>query len=115
MSNRPPSNTYAYTACSWARRLIASVTCTSPPTPGCLALADEVDVPERRDRTDRFGLVVLALRRQVVLQLDLTVEVVLDGALAPPRDDQDVGDPGPNRLFHHVLDGRLVDDREHLL
>ena len=43
------------------------------------------------------------------------VEVVLDRALAPPGDDQDVRDARAHGLLDHVLDGRLVDDRQHLL
>src|SRR5205085_8582100 len=38
-----------------------------------------------------------------------------DGALSTAGDDQDVGDPGVHGLLHHVLDGGLVDEREHLL
>jgi len=49
------------------------------------------------------------------LQLQGAVEVVLDGPLVPPGDDDYVPYPGLDRLFHHVLDDRLVYDREHLL
>ena len=63
-----------------------------------------------------LGLLALTARlRQVELELERPVEVVLDGVLAPPGDDEDVGDAGPDRLLDDVLDGRLVDEREHLL
>ena len=69
------------------------------------------------------SLIVLHLGEQVelarllerVLELEVAVEVVLDGALAAAGDDEDVGEPGRDRLLHHVLDRRLVDDRQHLL
>ena len=64
---------------------------------------------------DLLQLVVLARLLQVVLQLERAVEVVLDRALAPAGDDEDVVDARPDGLLDHVLDGRLVDDREHLL
>ncbi len=35
------------------------------------------------------------------------VEVVLDGPLTAAGDEQDVGEPCADRLFHHVLDGGL--------
>jgi hypothetical protein len=50
-----------------------------------------------------------------VLQLERAVEVVFEGPLAATGDDQDVGDPGPDGLLHHVLDGRFVYQRQHLL
>ena len=57
----------------------------------------------------------LPLAWRSCLELDAAVEVVLDRLLAPAGDDEDVVDPGPHGLLHHVLDGRLVDDRQHLL
>ena len=78
-------------------------------------LADVVDVAEVRRLLDLLQQVVAALLLQVVLELEVAVEMVLDRPLAPPGDDEDVGEPGPDRLLHHVLDRRLVDDREHLL
>ena len=59
--------------------------------------------------------VVLARLLEVVLELEVAVEVVLDGALAATGDDEDVVDAGAHGLLDHVLDGRLVDDRQHLL
>ena len=80
-----------------------------------LALAHVVDVGQL-GQVDHLGeLVVLARLVEVVLELELAVEVVLDGALGPTGDDQDVVDAGGHGLLHHVLDGRLVDHRQHLL
>ncbi len=52
---------------------------------------------------------------QRLFQLVGPVEVVLDGALAPPGDHQHVVQAGRDGLLHDVLDGRLVDHRQHLL
>ena len=60
-------------------------------------------------------VVELAALLEVVLELEGPVEVILEAALAPTGDHQDVGDPGADRLLDHVLDGRLVDERQHLL
>jgi hypothetical protein len=59
----------------------------------------------------------LALARlgQERFQLRIEVEVVLDGALAPPGDDQDVVDPAGHRLLDDELQDGGVHDREHLL
>src|SRR6185503_10808304 len=48
-------------------------------------------------------------------QLDVDVEVVLDRVLAAPGDEDDVVDPGGERFLDAVLNGRLVDERQHLL
>ncbi len=48
------------------------------------------------------------------LQLIIAVEVVLEGALVAARDHQDVIETRRHGLFDHVLDRRLVDDRQHL-
>jgi hypothetical protein len=50
-----------------------------------------------------------------VLELEIAVEVVLDRVLTAAGDDEDVVETRRNRLFHHVLDGRFVDDRQHFL
>ena len=78
-------------------------------------LADVVDLGHVGDVPDQLQLVLVALVGEQQLELDRAVEVVLDGLLAPPGDDQDVLDPGGDRLLDHVLDRGLVDQREHLL
>jgi hypothetical protein len=57
----------------------------------------------------------LPRRTEVVLELEVAVEVVLEAALVAAGDDEDVVDAGRHGLLHHVLDGGLVDDRQHLL
>ena len=42
-------------------------------------------------------------------------EVLADGFLAVGNHEDNLGDARGDRLFHRVLDKRLVDDREHLL
>ena len=80
-----------------------------------LALADVVDIGHLGDAAHLRQLVQLAPLLEVVLELEGAVEMVLEAPLAPPGDDQDVGDTDRHCLFHHVLDGRLVDQRQHLL
>ena len=45
------------------------------------------------------------------LELRVIIEMVLQGSLAPPGDDQDVVGARGHRLLHDVLDDRAVDDR----
>jgi hypothetical protein len=80
-----------------------------------LALAHVVDVRQLGEVHHLGPLVVLARLVQVVLELELPVEVVLDGALRAAGDDQDVVDAGGHGFLDHVLDGRLVHDGQHLL
>ena len=49
------------------------------------------------------------------LELDVDVEMVLDGVLAAAGDDDDVVDAGLDRFLDAVLNNRLVDEREHFL
>ena len=65
--------------------------------------------------TDLGELAVLPFSRELVLELEVAVEVVLEGPLVAAGDDQDVVDAGGDRLLDHVLDRRAVDDRQHLL
>jgi hypothetical protein len=52
---------------------------------------------------------------QRLLELVGPVEVVLDGDLAPAGDHQHVVQAGRDGFLHDVLDGRLVDHRQHFL
>jgi hypothetical protein len=85
------------------------------PEPERFLLADVVDGGHVGDLADLLQLVELPLGLQEVLELHGPVEVVLDRTLPAASDDQDLGDPGPDGLLDHVLDRRLVDDRQHLL
>ena len=59
--------------------------------------------------------VELALLLELRLKRWRRVEVILDGALAVAADDEDLLDAARERLFDDVLDGRLIDDWQHLL
>ena len=83
--------------------------------PEWLALANEVDVG-KVGQFDHVGqLVGLPGPVEVVLQLEVAIEVIFEAALVPPRDDEDVVDTGLHGLLDDVLDGRAIDDRQHLL
>ena len=79
------------------------------------ALPDRVDRGELVGLADEFEPGGVALGLEHFLELGSPVEVVLDGPLAAAGDQQDVADPGGYRFLHDVLDGRRVDDRQHLL
>ena len=57
----------------------------------------------------------LAALGQRALQLELAVEMVLDGALVAAGDEDEMLDAGGLGLVDHVLDHGAVDDRQHLL
>ena len=80
-----------------------------------LALAHEVELGERGEAGQLLEQLPLAGAGERLLELRRPVEMVLDRALPAARDDEDVGDPGSDGLFDDVLDGRLVDQGQHLL
>ena len=99
-------------------RLVADVVACDPhrvTEPAGLPLAHIVDLRELGDGTHLVPLDLASRLLQVELQLERPIEVVFEGALAPARDDQDVADARPHSLLDHVLDRRLVDERQHLL
>ena len=67
------------------------------------------------DSWTRAELGGVALVAEDLLQLVVAVEVVLQRALVAAGDHEDVGEPGGDGFLDHILDRRLVDDREHLL
>jgi len=79
------------------------------------ALTDVVDLGHLREFADLLQLVELAASLEQRVQLGRPIEVILDRLLAPSRDDQDVGEPGADRLLDDELDRRRVDQRQHLL
>jgi hypothetical protein len=79
-----------------------------------LPLADVRDVDQVRDLADLLELLRLAAGLEKRLEFDRHVEVILDGVLAAPSDEDDVVDPGRDRLLDAVLNDRLVDQRQHL-
>jgi hypothetical protein len=80
-----------------------------------LLLAHVTDRGQLGDRLDLGQLLHLAAIVQVVLELEGGVEVVLDRPLVASGDDDDLRQAGGDRLLDHVLDRRLVDQRQHLL
>jgi hypothetical protein len=80
-----------------------------------VTLPDVVDPPEVRRGRDGGEPLEISLALQHLLELEVAVEVILQRALAASGDEQDVLQSGLDRLLHHVLDGGLVDDGEHLL
>ena len=58
---------------------------------------------------------VLFLGGQRLFQLVVPVEVVFDGVLATAGNEEHVIQAGRHGFLHDVLDGRLVDDRQHFL
>ena len=80
-----------------------------------LVLADEEDVGQIRDAEALLQHLLLAGDGQLCFQLGAAVEVVLNDALIPAHDDEDVGDAGADGLLHQILDGGLVHEGEHPL
>src|SRR5436190_4482542 len=68
-----------------------------------------------KDRAHLREQGILAFALELGLELVGLVEMVLDRALVAAGDEDHVGDAGSGRLFHRVLNERLVDDRHHLL
>jgi hypothetical protein len=79
-----------------------------------LALPDVGEVDQVGDAADGLELIELPLLLEERLQLHVDVEVILDRVLAAPGDQDHVVDAGGQRLFDAVLDGRLVDEGQHL-
>mgnify|MGYP003345338993 CR=1 FL=1 len=63
----------------------------------------------------QLQLVALATLSERLFELEHQVEMILDDALVPPRDEDEVLDAGFLCLVDDVLDQRAVDDRQHLL
>jgi hypothetical protein len=70
-------------------------------------------------RTDRcfhaLQLCLAAAQAQGLVQFELMIEVVLDGALVAAGDEDEALDPRSRGLLDRILDQRLVDDRQHFL
>ncbi len=79
-----------------------------------LADVDAVDVLGD-DALHQFEQVQFAARREFGFHLVGLVEMVLDAALVAAGDEYHVGDARCHRLFHRVLNQRLVDHRHHFL
>ena len=80
-----------------------------------LLLADVADLGQVADVAHPAQHLDVAAFLEQVLELVRRVEVVLDGPLLRAGHDDDLLDAGGHRLFHGVLDDRLVDQGQHLL
>ena len=78
-------------------------------------LADIVDLRLVADVAHLLDQRMLTGLVEERLEFGIEVEVVLDRALAPAGDDQDVLDAALDRFVDHELKDRRVDDRQHLL
>ena len=79
-----------------------------------LRLTDVAEICERGNVTHLAEELRLATALQIFLQLNGPIKMVLDRALAPPGDDDNVLDSGGDRFFHGVLNQWFVDERQHL-
>ena len=80
-----------------------------------VALADVVQRTQVGGVLDRLQAVQIALQLQGPFQDRGAVKVVLQRPLLAAGDHQQVGQSRPDGLLHHILDGRLVNHRQHLL
>lgn len=83
--------------------------------PQRLFLADVEDLDHFRDlpHLGKFGVLPLVVEHG--LQLEGDVEVILDRPLPPACYEEDLLDPGGDRLFHDIVDEGLIDEGKHLL
>src|SRR3954464_1786012 len=85
-----------------------------------MAEASGVSLPYVMDLRQLAGLLnacqprLVAFGLQRLLELDVAVEVVLEGPLVASGDEQHIGEASVHRFFDDVLDGWLVDDGQHL-
>ena len=77
-------------------------------------LADIVNA-DIRNFANQLQLLGFAAGLQVQLQLDAAVEMVFNGTLAAAGNNQDILNAGSKSLFDNILDGRFINDRQHLL
>src|ERR1700694_1793126 len=109
----PNSGFSTMSVTSWRRPLLPLVT----PTAERLFLLDVGDVDQVAQLVDLaqdVEQVALAALLEVVLELQGAVEVVDDRALAAAGDHDHLLDAAGDRLLDAVLNGRLVDQRQHL-
>ena len=81
-----------------------------------ILLADIGDLPRLgHDRAHVLDRAVLAAIGEGVLQLERVVEVILDGRLAAPGDEDEILDAGGPGFVDGVLHQRLVHHGQHFL
>ena len=76
-------------------------------------LADISNIDHVGDGADGGEHLFLALRFENMFQFEADIEVIFDGRLATPSDDNHVLNAGVQRLFNTVLDDRFIDQRQH--
>ena len=80
-----------------------------------LTLAHIVDVAEVGGLTYACQTHRVALGLKSAFKLPMAVEMVLEGSFVASGHHEDISQPGTSGLLDDVLDGRLVDYRQHLL
>ncbi len=73
------------------------------------------ELHQPRNTPHRLQQFHVAAALQQALQFSRHVEMVLDGVFAAPGDQGGVGDAGGDGLLHHVLNHRLIHQRQHFL
>ena len=87
---------------------------TAWPRPERFLLSHITDARHLGNRAHRFQLFLLAALLQKFFQLKRNIEVIFNRSLAATGDDDDRLNSGGDRFFDHVLNQRLVDQRQHL-
>ena len=78
-----------------------------------LALTHVGEINQIGDLPDFGQLFALAARLEIRFELHRHVEMILDGVLAAPGDQNDVVDARGDRFLDAVLNDRFVDERQH--
>ena len=79
------------------------------------ALARVAELHSPADIVDQSRQIRLTALLQKTFQLRREVEVILDGVLVPPGDEDHVLDARRDALLDRILDQRLVHHRQHFL
>ena len=79
-----------------------------------ILLADVVDIDIGR-LTQDVEKILPPLTQELVLECRRGVKMILDGAFPMTADDQNFLDTACQGFLHNILDGRLIDNGQHLL
>ena len=79
-----------------------------------ILLADVVDIDIGR-LTQDVEKILPPLTQELVLECRRRVKMILDGAFPMTADDQNFLDTACQGFLHNILDGRLIDNGQHLL
>ncbi|OPZ98503.1 MAG: hypothetical protein BWY72_00797 [Bacteroidetes bacterium ADurb.Bin416] len=100
------------------KRLIANMitrTTDGIPQPVHFLLPHIVDVGHGSNPAQGRSLLAPTLGLQRGLQRNVPVKMLLDGPLVTANHNDDIGQTGLHRLFHHQLDDRRIHHRYHFL